>query len=137
MKTCTKCRMSKSLTEFWADNKRPDGKQYHCKECQRRVRGEAVKRWRQRNPEKFRNFSLRSKYGLTVEDVAVMEREQSGCCLVCGVEFGPETKPVVDHCHATRAVRGLLCKQCNFGLGMFGDKPEVLRAAAEYLEREY
>ena len=41
----------------------------------------------------------------------------------------------VDHCHETGAIRGLLCGPCNTGIGMLGENPERLTAAADYLYR--
>jgi hypothetical protein len=50
-------------------------------------------------------------------------------CVICG-DTGPL---VVDHCHTTGAVRGMLCNHCNRGLGHFRDDPMLLEFAAQYL----
>jgi DNA-binding sugar fermentation-stimulating protein len=69
-------------------------------------------------------------YGLTLADFACLLDEQDYLCAVCK-EPG---NLVVDHCHETGQVRGLLCHGCNVGLGYFVDSPTRLRQAAEYLE---
>lgn len=85
-----------------------------------------------------RNSSIRSKYGLEPEDVRRMLEEQDCLCAICrnvhlsGADAEP---PVVDHCHATGKVRGLLCARCNHALGHLRDNPETARRAADYLER--
>ena len=57
-------------------------------------------------------------------------REQGGVCAICG-RPDPEH---VDHSHETGAVRGILCFNCNGGLGQFRDSIDALLAAATYLE---
>lgn len=61
---------------------------------------------------------------------------QGSACAACRTSDwgGKDGKPHVDHDHATGKIRGLLCANCNTGLGMFGDDPARLRAAAAYLE---
>jgi hypothetical protein len=60
---------------------------------------------------------------------------QGGRCAICVGEWtGHHIAPHIDHDHATGKVRGLLCVNCNNGLGRFGDDPRRLRAAAQYLE---
>ncbi len=73
------------------------------------------------------------RYGITILDYRQMVDDQGGLCLVCGVNEATD----VDHCHDSGAIRGILCATCNRGLGFFGDNPEGLRKALEYLEAHY
>ena len=83
-----------------------------------------------------------SVYGLRLMDYFNMFAEQQGVCKICNK---PEVRVdgasgklrdlSVDHCHATNAVRGLLCSSCNTGLGLFKDNPDLLKAAIEYLSQ--
>ena len=73
----------------------------------------------------------RAKYGLEDDDFARMWLDQDGECFICGAE----ADLVVDHCHRSGKVRGLLCGRCNVALGFMRDNPQSLRAAADYLER--
>ncbi len=70
------------------------------------------------------------KYGVTQEQVDEMFLRQAGCCAICDQPMG---SPYLDHCHAIGEARGLLCRECNTGLGMFDDDVDRLRRAAEYL----
>ena len=94
----------------------------------------AVKEWQQANPRKRKSQRIK-KYGITHEQFMGMLDEQDGRCAICG-HMGTEDRnffPLVDHCHSTNKVRGLLCMNCNQGLGKFMDSPRLLQAAAEYL----
>lgn len=55
-------------------------------------------------------------------------------CGICG-ERVLDRHLHVDHDHKNQRVRGILCRSCNFGLGLFRDSPERLQAAISYLER--
>ena len=88
--------------------------------------------------------SLRSNYGLSPEDFGKLLTKQGYCCPICGCRLqtnspkavnGSRWKTVVDHSHATNQVRGILCRDCNVGLGFFKDKPNRLESAARYLKR--
>jgi hypothetical protein len=85
-------------------------------------------------------------YGLTPEAYGALLEAQGGGCAICGSpdpRNGSGLRWAVDHDHACcagkktcgRCVRALLCHPCNQGLGLFGDDPVRLRAAAAYLER--
>lgn len=73
--------------------------------------------------------SNRRSHGLTTSEAQEYTSE-AGKCAICGES---EKRLVVDHCHNTNVIRGALCVNCNSGLGMFQDDPELLLAAIEYL----
>lgn len=54
-------------------------------------------------------------------------------CGICECPFPDPRKRHVDHDHVTNQVRGVLCEQCNHGLGNFKDDPELLTKAIDYL----
>lgn len=72
-------------------------------------------------------------YRLTKQELAALLAQHQVCAICQSPEWGVKG-PQVDHCHATDRVRGVLCGNCNQGLGRFGDDPARLRAAAAYLE---
>jgi hypothetical protein len=120
---------------YYNCRKNKDGKQYRCKDCDNK----AVNKYRERNAEQHkanqRNANLKHKYGITNEEYHTMLDKQNRCCLICNKHetFNAPIRFVVDHCHETGKVRGILCNSCNTGLGLFGDCPHNLRDAAEYL----
>jgi hypothetical protein len=76
------------------------------------------------------------KYGLKSFDEfdAIYDRH-SGTCYICSDALERDgVKTHIDHCHTSGKIRGLLCQRCNNGLGHFRDRPDLLRAAADYLE---
>lgn len=84
-----------------------------------------------------REWRLKMVYGLTLDRFYEVLAAQHGGCAICAfpLEFGKGGKcVVVDHDHESGIVRGLLCSNCNRMIGMSGDSPTVLKAAAEYLQ---
>jgi hypothetical protein len=77
-----------------------------------------------------RHYHLKRRYGISEADVAAMIEAQGG---VCGICEGPLDRPHVDHDHKTGKVRGILCFNCNAGLGKFQDDIEIVSLAMEYL----
>lgn len=90
------------------------------------------------DPDIERNTQLRAKFGLSRQEYLALLAAQGGRCAICGTtEPGGRwgTGFPLDHDHVTGKTRGILCTRCNRLLGMMGDDPALLRAAAEYLER--
>jgi hypothetical protein len=90
-----------------------------------------------RNAERIKAEQRRKtirKYGLSVEAFDALNRAQGGLCAICRK---PPDAPrlVIDHDHATGAVRGLLCRFCNSGLGFMRDDVATLYAAIAYLAK--
>lgn len=73
------------------------------------------------------------RYGLTPDGFDAMLAGQGGACAICSGQVTARGWHV-DHCHETGTVRGILCHQCNVGLGHFKDDPVRLAAAIAYLE---
>ena len=112
MKVCTKCGAEKPINAF-----SPNGKGFlrpSCKLCK----------------AKQQKASKLKRYGLTHDQFIAMRNEQKNRCAICKFE----DELVVDHCHVTCEVRGLLCGKCNKGLGMFDDNIGRLKAAISYLK---
>lgn len=80
---------------------------------------------------------LARKYGLSIEEYENLLNEQGYKCSICGCNGSGEDKNkfVVDHCHTTGKVRGLLCWPCNIGIGMFKDNSDLLEKVIQYLKR--
>ena len=115
-------------------------------------------KWREQNPEKYqeqykndesrlkcreyyknnkpdvKNSYLKRVYNITLEDYIILSESQNNKCKVCN-QICPTGKDLaVDHNHQTGKVRGLLCKNCNIGLGMFFDNLDFLESAVLYLK---
>src|SRR6185295_4439520 len=102
---------------------------------------ERSKKYYEKHPDKAklkaRRINLRRNYGITLEQYEMMLDAQDGVCVICKREetVAHFTHLSIDHCHRTGEIRGILCSRCNIVIGQMNDNPELLRKAAEYLER--
>lgn len=101
---------------------------------ERERRAAYARDWRVKNPFLAKNAYLKKRFGINIEQYQEMLEAQGGGCAICGGK-DENYSLAVDHCHATGRIRGLLHSKCNQGIGLFGDSPDLLRAAAAYLER--
>ncbi len=157
--TCRRCKETKLVEDFWKSAHKDSGISQYCKKCSNKNRKEYRDR-KKTNTCKFnmpkdsqswnskkgsieykdyiRNSQLQRAYGISLEEYNLLFQKQAGKCAVCGrhqVELGKGL--YVDHCHTTGTVRGLLCSNCNTGIGLFKDSIEIFYQAIGYLERNY
>jgi len=112
---CADCGLIKPVSEFGKNRTSTTGVSTYCRPC-RGVRNERGRLMRQ--------------YGITEGGLADLRERQLDRCALCG-DAAPGH---LDHDHATGRGRALLCQRCNHGLGLFRERTELLRAAADYLE---
>ena len=150
VKKCSKCEKTKPREQF---NKRKkgarDGLCSCCKSCHREIaarwakqnaqkKKEIDRRWQRENPDKVslmqRKIHIKRLYGVTYGDYERLLEHQGRCCACCGKhESEQKHRLAVDHVHDSGKIRGLLCNNCNSGIGKLGDNSDGVRKALEYL----
>ena len=98
--------------------------------ARRNIDNASRRRRRAADPD-HRDKCCAQRHGLSLQDYRAMRERQKNVCGICKT---PGKPLCVDHCHATGKVRGLLCRDCNLGLGNYKDNPVFTRAATAYLE---
>jgi Recombination endonuclease VII len=123
---CPRCQEIKALEDFSRNRSSKNGFGSYCKPCHNQV----VRANRLKHHGSTRSFHPNRRYRVDAAQVAWMILQQGGVCALCG-SGKPEH---VDHDHGTKRVRGILCFNCNRGLGKFCDDTGLMGRAAEYLE---
>lgn len=128
-KVCCVCQEDKELSEFSHIRGKPYSR---CKGCDRE---------RKRKERKLRDHSqtdrkywLKKAYGMTPEQYIELFDKAHGRCQICGIHQAElDYHLVVDHCHKTGAIRGVLCKRCNSAIGLLDDDLARFDKCKEYL----
>jgi hypothetical protein len=81
-----------------------------------------------------RSKRLKRVFGISLEDYNKKLLEQNGVCSICKTICKSGKDLAVDHCHTSGKVRGLLCSNCNTGVGVFQENKELLFEAVRYLQ---
>ncbi len=138
MKICSSCKISKSIEDFVKDRYTKTGYTGRCRIC--------INKKQQANPklpERKRKEKYKQRYGITIQQYEELYTHQNGRCKLCHkieTTINNKTKKVarlsIDHNHQTKAIRGLLCNNCNRALGLFKDNTQTLENAIKYLKGE-
>jgi len=88
------------------------------------------------NPLSTKGRQLRIKFNISIEEYNQLLDLQNYKCAICQDECPTGRQLAVDHNHRTGKVRGLLCMECNIGLGKFKDSDDLLIKAISYLEKK-
>ena len=146
MKICRECRTPLEVGFNWRQANK-DNYDYKCIDCYNKTARELrlktgnayMKEYRSReeNKARRRDKSLQKAYGITLEDYNNRWTKNKGCCEICGDHETVLNRALhVDHNHDTGSVRGLLCSNCNTGIGMLKEDISILQKAVDYLEGE-
>jgi len=126
-KACSVCFRLLPLDAFSKAKGKRKGRCPECKRCR--------KEYKAQTREHNRWVALHRLYGVTKEQFEMMLKSQQGSCKICGTDSpGQHGVFVVDHCHKTGKVRGLLCSRCNTSIGQMDHDPGKLQLAIKYLE---
>lgn len=115
-KKCSRCQITKNISEFYKDRSTKSGYGSRCKEC---------------DTEQHRETSYKRLYGITKDDYNRMYEEQKGNCSICYRHFD---LLCVDHDHCTNKVRSLLCNDCNYNLGRYHENKIVFQRFIDYID---
>lgn len=151
MKVCTKCHELRPLETYRKNNgKAHAGTVCHVCEAARHRSNYAAdpdkerKRtatWAITNPKLLQTVRqkafLKRRYGVTVEQYNALLIKQKGLCACCYKDLALTVRrPHLDHDHITGAIRGILCRGCNMGIGQLGDNIKGVMNALEYLSNQ-
>jgi len=96
------------------------------------------KQYREKNRKALSDGERKRRFGITPEKYAELFKSQNGTCAICknpetATRLGKVKALSVDHCHKSGVIRGLLCSDCNTGIGKLKDDISVLQSAIQYL----
>lgn len=130
---CRTCKEEKPTSNFYRRANTKSGLDSECAECTKERDKRRYKRDRHKRKYQNKWATIKMKFGITESNWMEMLKKQNSCCAVCRVLFEPIEKAHIDHDHKTGKIRGLLCKKCNFAIGLLNDDPSVFIRAAKYL----
>lgn len=121
------CKKVLPVGEFY---KRKSGRPLsRCRSC-----GDVTTRiWMAKNPDKAREYRLRSQFKVSPADFDALVSAQKGECPGCRRRLEPGKGSHLDHRHSDNTIRGVLCQRCNMAIGLLHDDPKTFDRLSAYL----
>lgn len=148
MKTCKKCKENKPITRFHKQPTGVDGREGSCLDCRNYdiSKSHLALMSTMSNEEQLmykKRLRIERKYNMSQDELEDRIKHQRNSCSICNLIFSKDNRMYIDHDHLCcskektcgQCTRGLLCKRCNWAIGLFDDNPEKLKSAVIYLER--
>lgn len=154
LKKCPRCAEVKPLGDYYRVSRLSNGRAAFCKECELINRRETYKITKVREGRKSSQY--KSAYGITLAEAREMLRQQHGLCANrgCGKAISFDivgnaapyrrgsseprkyaNSALIDHCHKTGKIRGILCHKCNLFAGQVENYRNHFLGILEYLAR--
>ena len=142
-------KIQEQCKEYYKKNKetiRKQNKQWYRENTSKHR--DSGKKWVKNNPDKVkeinkrrnkklsryrREWDLKKSYNLTLEDYEKLVELCNNQCEICNKNL---IKPCIDHDHQSKQIRGILCNNCNTGLGLLGDTRDSVIKALQYFDKQ-
>ena len=130
-KECIKCKKTKKLKKF---NKNRNNTTSMCKVCTKDNNKKYFADPKNKRKHRERQWKKYGIKNMTYERYEEMLLQQDNRCQICGKHKNKlQRELAVDHNHTTGEVRGLLCKECNYFLGIVLEDVDFLKKVLDYL----
>lgn len=143
-RVCKVCKIEKELKYYHVSKRHPLGRKMECADCTNEyLRNHYHNKTKIKDDFRFNRADkyYKRKYNISYNSYLKMCENNKNKCSICGtvkIPSGNSSKGskdvlVLDHCHVTGKIRGILCQECNQGLGLFRDNIDNLVMAHLYL----
>lgn len=142
MKRCPKCKETKPIENFSLTRRKNAAGHFYavrmvyCKPCRVALNTASAKKYPENRRRLERKSKLSRKYGITPVEYEAQLKRQRARCAICKTDLRkiPQQLVHIDHCHGSGKLRGILCGQCNTGIGSLKDSSFIMTRAIEYVK---
>jgi protein-arginine kinase activator protein McsA len=135
LKKCYHCKRLLPIINFRQNKYNPKKRVGVCSQCQKpKIRSQQKYGHSKKGLHAARKARIKYCFNLTLAEYNHIFSLQNGLCAICGKKCKTGQRLAVDHNHKTGKIRGLLCRNCNTGIGFFSDEISLLVNAISYLK---